>query len=745
MKRLPLLLLAALVCLCNTSFAQYKYWEQLNGPSGGYVFSIAVDSTQRVIVGSAASGIFTSTNKGDTWRALNRGLRTLRIKRVESGPDAYVYMIDLDNQFARFHDVDIGWEFIIPWENPTSSYLIHDIHVNPQGTIFVAAQKYGIRRSTDHGTTWQWSQWFQDDTTRKKMIFRRLAATMSGDTLYALTDSGYVYRSIDKGDSWTRSAVKHPRAAVVKAESFEVSRGGDLIIASQRDIPGGKFYRSTDGGDSWTLVFEHPFDHVAYSLVRSNANGDMYASTHSPPDSKDQTRIGGIFYSTDNGANWVLRDDAEHGDDKFYMAVNGDGDIFHGSVPGGVEMSMDHGFTWPKKNDGLYVQFLHGAAVNSSGHLFAITPFTMYRSTTGGQQWKELNTVQIESFFESVLRITTGDVVYHGSFYGLYRSSDNGDHWTHVIEGDTNNPNNFFYDMQEAPNGWLYASSAMKGLMVSKNNGLDWEKVPNLPASLIVMGITFAGLDTVLISTELTNCWLSTNGGINWVEQKGTLSAAKSLVHHPAGYFVALLAHEVKVSTDAGDSWEKVFPTPALDTLNDWEMFSMLIDRQQRILVSTDSGIWLSEVPFTNWEQRAFGMTTFDYRYDQYAIASQMVQDKQTGIIYASTRGQSMYRTRNPDMGVKLSPSVAVATGQNFPNPFKELTSLQIAIDEGGYGELEIFTSLGERVMHEAKGNLLPGDQTFSFDGSDLASGNYLYCLKVDGKPVARGWMQVVH
>lgn len=745
MKRL-IFLFFAITALAHGAHAQFKYWKQLSGPPGGYVFSTAIDSTQRVLIGTGAGGIYTSSNNGDTWIPLNKGLRTLRIRRVEGGPAQYIYMFDLNYHFARFRDLDQGWEFSIPWENQALAVLIHDLHVTKTDVLYLSGHRQGIRRSTDNGATWHWPQWFTEDSTRKKLSFRRIAATVSGDTLYAITDSGYVYRAMGSGDVWEKADGQLPNWKVM-TESFEVSRGGDLIVGTQRDTLSGKIYRSTNGGANWDFVFEfqQPSDHVVYALVRSSANGDLYASTHSPPDSKEQTFIGGIYYSTDNGATWVLRDDAEHGDDKFSMTVNREGRIFHGSVPGGVEMSTDSGFTWADKNDGLYAQFLLGTAVSSKGDLFATTPFTTYRSTTGGAQWQELRTEQIESFHEPIIRMLPGDILYLGTFFGLYRSADNGDHWTRVLEGDSTDPNNYFYEVQQSPSGWIYAASVKTGLMVSKDNGFNWEKVPNLDPNLRVTSFTFAGPDSVLITMENSVCLLSTNGGINWLPRENFLAAAKLLFHHN-GTFVALQSHSVRKSTDGGNNWgEEIFPTPELKAAKEyWDLFSMLMDRNNNILIGSDSGVWMAAPPYTEWVQRGYGMTSPDYRLDHYAIASQIVQHPVTGVLYASTRGQSMFASVNPDLGVKLPASVALTSGQNYPNPFSGETVVEISTTSGGYAEFEVYTALGERIAYEKRGQVAAGLQTIRVDGSMLSSGSYLYILRLDGKPVARGWMQIV-
>jgi hypothetical protein len=438
---------------------------------------------------------------------------------------------------------------------------------------------------------------------------------------------------------------------------------------------------------------------------------------------------------------------------KFSLAVNKNGWIFHGSVPDGIVRSTDRGLTWPEKNDGILAQYLQGCVVNSKGDIFAVTQFALYRSTNEnpgglnpGDIWQEVTIEQLESNFDPILRGLPGDILYHGSFFGLYRSEDKGDHWVHVIEGDTITNDEHIFDLQIAPNDWIYACTNKKGLLVSKDNGKTWARVPNLPQTEIMTAIAFSG-DTVLTISFEGACWRSANRGINWsrIDSFSEVSAVKSLIRHPDGSYIALMNSVAKRSTNAGVSWVTIFPDSIMAEQRSWNgaMYSLFLTSIGHVLIGTDTGIWRSLSPFDQWEQVAYGITALDYRRDHYCNVAQFAEDPNTGYIFAATRGQSMFRSIRRLLGVKLSSAVALTSGVNYPNPFREETQIQIATSEAGNAELEVFTTLGESVMRESKGHLVPGSYTFRFDGSGLSAGSYLYVLRVDGQPVARGWMQL--
>lgn len=65
--------------------------------------------------------------------------------------------------------------------------------------------------------------------------------------------------------------------------------------------------------------------------------------------------------------------------------------------------------------------------------------------------------------------------------------------------------------------------------------------------------------------------------------------------------------------------------------------------------------------------------------------------------------------------------------GQNFPNPFNPLTSIEIEMFEDSEVEITIFSLEGREIAKVFKGTLNKGVHKYSFDGTELPSGIYLY------------------
>ncbi|MBS4035441.1 MAG: T9SS type A sorting domain-containing protein [Ignavibacterium sp.] len=69
---------------------------------------------------------------------------------------------------------------------------------------------------------------------------------------------------------------------------------------------------------------------------------------------------------------------------------------------------------------------------------------------------------------------------------------------------------------------------------------------------------------------------------------------------------------------------------------------------------------------------------------------------------------------------------------QNYPNPFNPSTVIKYSVKETGLVELKILNILGERVKTLVKDIQPEGSYEIEFNARVLASGIYLYRLKVN-------------
>ena len=97
--------------------------------------------------------------------------------------------------------------------------------------------------------------------------------------------------------------------------------------------------------------------------------------------------------------------------------------------------------------------------------------------------------------------------------------------------------------------------------------------------------------------------------------------------------------------------------------------------------------------------------------------------------------------------GVITSVNVPLATiktyklEQNYPNPFNPSTTISFSIPEREKVTLDVYDLLGQKVAAIVNKEMEQGTYSFSFDGSNLASGLYIYSLRAGSFTSAKKMM----
>lgn len=75
---------------------------------------------------------------------------------------------------------------------------------------------------------------------------------------------------------------------------------------------------------------------------------------------------------------------------------------------------------------------------------------------------------------------------------------------------------------------------------------------------------------------------------------------------------------------------------------------------------------------------------------------------------------------------------------QNYPNPFNPSTKLSFSLAKDEFTNLTIYNILGEKVKTIVNRQLAGGFYSFIVDGSDMASGTYIYTLTAGNKTISK-------
>ncbi len=212
------------------------------GAGGLAVHTILLDPTNplRIYIAISAAGAFRSDDGGETWKPINRGLKSKYMPDPNAEVGFCVHRIALhpakpDTLFMQLHwnvmrtdDAGENWN-LISGNLPTDFGFPIEVHAHEPNTVYVVPiksdsehyvddGKLRVYRSRTGGTNWEA---LTNGLPQENCYVNVLRDAMSTDSLpscgiYFGTSGGQVYCSPDGGDHW--KAIVHDLPAVVSVE-----------------------------------------------------------------------------------------------------------------------------------------------------------------------------------------------------------------------------------------------------------------------------------------------------------------------------------------------------------------------------------------------------------------------------------------------------------------------------------------------------------------------------------------------
>jgi photosystem II stability/assembly factor-like uncharacterized protein len=259
-------------------------------------------------------------------------------------------------------------------------------------TLFAGTDGGGVFKSMDGGANW--TQVISGLTDLDVEALGLSPGFATDNTLFAGTFlgavSGGVFKSADGGANWTQ-VISGLTNLDVRALGLSPSFATDNTLFA--GTFGGGVFKSTDGGANWTGVIAGltDLDIVALGLSPGFAtDSTLFAGT----------RGGGLFKSTDGGANWSDADAGITDPDVMALGLSPsfatDNTLFAGTLGGGVFKSTDRGANWSAANSGITNPDILALAVSPD---FASDDTVLtgsydggvFDSTDGGANWTAAN------------------------------------------------------------------------------------------------------------------------------------------------------------------------------------------------------------------------------------------------------------------------------------------------------------------------------------------------------------------
>ncbi len=434
---------------------------------------------------NSAAGIYKSTDGGAHWNPSKTGLPVTIQVVVDPNNDAHVFALA---NYEIYASTDSG----TTWAPLNSSPpVVTVLRFNPQNSqnLIAVANSNSLYISTDGGTTWA-----QGASSTFFYIEDVAVNPVTPANLYVSTSAFGVYKSTDGGQTMTESDTG--LHAVADMQSMAMGSDGAIYIGSASGV-----FKSADQGAVWTSVnsgmTNNTTDMDVSDLVEDPTTpATLYAGT-----------VGGLFKSTNAGTSWTLLNNGITDPYTFAVAVDPENTltVYAGTNTGGVFKSTDGGSTWQSASIGLPNEPISSLAVDptNSNVVFAGTQSNgMYQSTNGGNSWGADNIgLPLTANILAVVIDPINDKIVYASIYanpgdGIYKSSDGGGTWSSAGNGIPQGNGFPVLIMDPANSSILYAvpNNPAENAFVTTDGGTNWQPLTPLGLPTTPVPVEISGL-----------------------------------------------------------------------------------------------------------------------------------------------------------------------------------------------------------------------------------------------------------
>lgn len=296
------------------------------------------------------------------------------------------------------------------WERIPSPYNLNVrcIAVNENRELFVGAtdrkQNNGLFRSSDMGQTW-------DKVLNTENFQTYMVSINDSGHIFVGTGGFYPLRvSYDNGSSWDSIPVNSSHGGYSDIEFL----GQDTILVATCHGNGAILLCTSNLGLSWDTLFmteNHTTEYLADIAIAPNGDISIGLSGHLP-------NTGGLYRSTDGGANWEFLGFSDGWVE--HLEYNSLGDLFIGTG-GSVEYKSIYAIYHDNPyqivtclDEGYYI---YGLALNSAGHIYASSGFGVHVSKDNGLTFNLENEGLVLDWPLGKLESDSEDYIYALSSY----------------------------------------------------------------------------------------------------------------------------------------------------------------------------------------------------------------------------------------------------------------------------------------------------------------------------------------
>lgn len=466
--------------------------------------------------GGPGSGIWKTTNGGDTWRELTRGLPASDMGRIgldiaDSSPNTLYAIVESNDEAGLYRSDDAGASWRMQSDIESIPWYFGQIRVDPNDADVVYHLGVPMMRSVDGGVEWE-----RADRDGVHVDHHALWINPENSDHLILGNDGGLYVSHDRGASWDFS----PNLPISQFYAVGIDQAEPFF-----GIYGGLQDNSTWGGPSRTRASDGIFNADWFQM----AGGDGFYAAVDPTDPN-------IAYVESQNGN-LQRYDRRTGDRK-------------GIRPSPAEGEPDYRFNWSAA--------VHISPWDNRTIYFAANH--MFKSTDRGDSWQVLGEDLTRAIDRDSLPMMGGvpddDAVSRHQGTAVFSNISD-------------------IDVSPLERGLLITGSDDGTVAISTDDGQTWTKrtsFPGVPDTAYVSKVRLSEHDADVMYVTFDNhrsndfrpyVVRSDDGGGSWHDISGDLPAfgnVRAIAEHPGNPDLLFVGTEMGpfVSLDRGASWTKL-------------------------------------------------------------------------------------------------------------------------------------------------------------------------------------------
>lgn len=605
---------------------------------------------------------------------------------------------------------------------PTSS-TVNQLLIHPTDTnLLLAATSFGLYRTLNGGLSW--TQVNSDD-------FKSLECEpFHPSTMYAATNNGVFYRSIDSGATWTAIVAGLPAAANGQRVKIAVSPADSNYVYVLEWNVG--VYRSTDRGQTFTQ--QTSFDPIG-------GQGWYDLGFNVSPTNRDSLLAGGLdnYCSPNGGVNWNQVSSWTgsgfpyvHADVHCISWLPNSGGSYFVSCDGGF-------FRYDMNNPGVWTDYSSNLEI---AEIYSIGP----SATTPGlwiTGWQDNGT--------SLSQPSWGQVLGGDGMVAFIDESNDNNLFAEFYEGQQNLSTNggATWNDISAPllSAWVtpwmqdpmnsnVLYSVTSQVEESPNMGSSWNQISTWSDGVMSAEAVDANNDQILAAASPDLIEYTTNNGATWTNITSGLPVGSAGItgiaidpYLPSHIYVTFSGYvstaKVFMSSNGGATWTNIsagLPNLPVDCIL---LPSQVSRGHEGIYVGTDMGVYYHDT-ISGWMNYSTNLPN--------VIVNDLKYSAPTSNIVAATYGR----------GIWTSP--AVVTGVNnitdnnsikiYPNPTDGMLNVTLNLSKNGAYTMAIANLLGQVIYN--KNITVSGPYSAAIDMSSFAKGSYILSINGQGGPIVK-------